>query len=199
MSITPIEVDLCLWSQMKASSDVASWLLTDADCLKDRVTMKLSPRCSSTHSPKFSAFAPPRPIKQRTRAKYNSQTNSRIYSHGFLPFDFRLVFRVVITSCPRHFSSRHFNYSLIVATASSHCRRRKPSAICQFNAATVEDDIRLGSDNSTQYGAQNCAEKSIRVSHSAPEIAEVVHLTSAVVVRCPPAVFPSVPSLLIFL
>jgi hypothetical protein len=64
------------------------------------------------------------------------------------------------------------------------------AAICRFNATTVEDDIRLGSDNSTQYGAQNCAEKSIRLSHSDPEIAEVVHLTSAVLVRCPLAVLP---------
>ena len=74
-----------------------------------------------------------------------------------------------------------------------------PSAICRFNAAIVEDDIGLGSDNSTQYGAQSCAEKSIRLSHSAPEIGEVVHPTSAVVVRCLLAVFPGAPSLLIFL
>src|SRR4029077_12119609 len=100
------------------------------------------------------------------------------------------------STCSRHFFEPPFQfYSLIVATASSHCRRRKPSAICRFNDATVESDTNLGSDNSTQYGAQNCAEKSIRLSHSAPEIGEVVHLTRAVVVRCSPAVFPSVPSL----
>ena len=62
--------------------------------------MKLPPRCSSTHSPKVSAFAPLRPIKQRTRAIYNGQTNSPTYSHGFLPFDFLLVFRVVINLFP---------------------------------------------------------------------------------------------------
>ena len=59
--------------------------------------MKLPPRCSSTHSPKISAFAPLRPIKQSTKAIYNGQTNALIYSHGFLPFDFLLVFCVVIT------------------------------------------------------------------------------------------------------
>ena len=42
MSITPIKFDLCLWSQMNASSDVASWLLTDADCLNDRVNIQLT-------------------------------------------------------------------------------------------------------------------------------------------------------------
>jgi hypothetical protein len=34
------------------------------------------------------------------------------------------------------------------------------------------------------------------VSHSAPEIGELVDLTNAVVVRCPLADFPSFPSLL---
>src|ERR1700723_1995404 len=100
MSITPIEVDLCLWSQINASSDVASWLLTDAGCLKDRVTMKLPPRCFSTHSPKVSASAPLTPIKQRTRAIYNSQTNSPTYSHGVFPLDLLLIFRVVINLFP---------------------------------------------------------------------------------------------------
>ena len=161
--------------------------------------MKLPPRCSSTHSPKFSAFAPLRPIKQRTRAIYNSQTNCPIRRMAFCPSTFFWSFASSST-CSRHFFQPPFQfYSLIVATASSHCRRCKPSAICRFNAATVESDIRLGSDNSTQYGAQNWAEKSIRLSHSAPEIADVVHLTSAVVVRCPLAVFPGVPSLPIFL
>ena len=199
MSITPIEVDLCLWSQINASSDVASWSLTDADCLKDRVTMELPPRCSRPHSPKFSAFAAPTPIRQSTRAIYNGQTNSPTRRMVFCPSTFFWSF-ASSSICSRYFFQPSFRfYCLIVATASSHCRRRMPSAICQFNPATVEEDISLGSDNSTQYGAQSCAEKSIRLSHSAPEIGEFVHLTSAVVVRCPLPVFPRVPSLLIFL
>ena len=70
--------------------------------------------------------------------------------HCFLPFDFLLVFRVVINLFPILFpaaisvllpDSRHREQPL----PEAHAFRNLP-----INPPTVEDDIGLGSDDSTQ-------------------------------------------------